>query len=71
MLGSGIIRGQSLSRRESDPPLGNERAKRATRSCSSFFNSAVDAHGTCPWPGGWVVQGREPHGPEARLGRVG
>lgn len=37
MLGSGIIRGQSLSHRESDPPPGNERAKRATRSCSSFF----------------------------------
>ena len=25
----------------------------------------------CPWPGGWVAQGREPHGLEACLGRVG
>ena len=22
----------------------------------------ADAHGPCPWPGGWVAQGREPHG---------
>ena len=31
---------------------------------------AVAAAG-CPWPGGWVGWGREPHGPEACLGRVG
>ena len=31
----------------------------------------VDAAGTCPWPGGWVAQGRKRHGPEACLGRVG
>ncbi len=22
----------------------------------------MDAHGTCPWPGRWAAQGREPHG---------
>ena len=27
-----------------------------------FLQSGVDAHGKCPWPGGWVAQGREPHG---------
>ncbi len=36
-----------------------------------FLQSGVDAHGKCPWPGGWVAQGREPHGLEACLGRVG
>jgi hypothetical protein len=36
-----------------------------------FFQSGVDAHGKCPWPGGWVAQGCPRHGPEACLGRVG
>ena len=27
-----------------------------------FLQSGVDAHGNCPWPGGWAAQGREPHG---------
>ncbi len=37
----------------------------------SFLFAWVDATGMCPWPGRWAAQGREPHGPEACLGRVG
>ncbi|SET21271.1 hypothetical protein SAMN05720615_10312 [Stenotrophomonas indicatrix] len=31
-----------------------------------FLQSGVDAHGNCPWPGGWVAQGRKRHGWRAR-----
>ncbi|MRI45288.1 hypothetical protein D5301_24145 [Stenotrophomonas sp. MH181796] len=31
-----------------------------------FLQSGVDAHGKCPWPGGWVAQGRKRHGWRAR-----
>ena len=36
-----------------------------------FFVIFPRCAGNCPWPGGWVGWGREPHGPEACLGRVG
>ena len=34
-----------------------------------FLQSGVDAHGNCPWPGGWVAQGRKRHGWRARAYR--
>ena len=34
-----------------------------------LLQSGVDAHGNCPWPGGWVAQGRKRHGWRARAYR--